>query len=73
MAITVNDIKAKYTAQKLNGTRSWASLNINIKTAVCEAIKEDKNLMYSVFWENFKANNFIEMSNYLKTQFRKTN
>lgn len=29
--------------------------------------------MYSIFWDDFKFNNFTEMSDYLKDQFRKTN
>ena len=34
MNLEVADIKTKYAAQKMNGTKSWTDLNVNIKTAV---------------------------------------
>jgi len=45
MNILVAEIQAKYAAQKVNNTKSWADLNVNIKTAVCEVVKEDKTLL----------------------------
>lgn len=73
MTQLVSSIKTKYTAEKITGTRTWADLNINVKTAVSEIIKEDKSLLSSGFWDDFKYNNFSEMSDYLKSEFRKTN
>ncbi len=35
MSKLVVDIKNKYATQQMNGTKLWADLNINIKTAVC--------------------------------------
>ena len=58
MSILTNQIKTKYATQKMNGTIAWSDMNINIKTAVCEVIKEDKTLLYSGFWDDFKYNNF---------------
>lgn len=45
MNILVNEIKTKYLAEKTNGTLSWTDLNINIKTAVAEVIKEKRDLI----------------------------
>lgn len=45
MNLLLNDIKSKYSAQRMNGTKSWTEININIKTAVAQVIKEDQLLM----------------------------
>jgi hypothetical protein len=58
MNLLVNDIKNRYADQKMNNTLSWADMNINIKTAVLEVIKEDKLMLESVFWDDFNWNNF---------------
>lgn len=57
----------------MNGTLAWIDINVNIKTAICEVVKEDSLLLYSVFWDDLRYNNFTEMSDYLKEKFRTTN
>ena len=58
MNLLVTDIKNRYVDQKMNNTLSWPDMNINIKTAVLEVIKEDRLVLESVFWDDFKWNNF---------------
>ena len=72
MSQLVTTVKSKYVAEKANGTRNWSNININIKTALGMVLKEDKSLINSTFWDSFTHNNFTSMSDYLKTEFKKT-
>jgi hypothetical protein len=54
----LTEIKAKYASEKLTTSKVWTDINVNVRTAVSEVIKEDKTLLSGAFWDDFKANNF---------------
>jgi hypothetical protein len=55
MSQLYTNVKSKYLTEKANGTRTWANLNVNIKTALGMVLKEDKSLLTpnSTFWKSF--------------------
>lgn len=61
--ITAN-LSALYNANKASYAPTWASLNINIKTAVVEMAKYNMNgnFIAGTFWKNFLFNNWALMS-----------
>ena len=68
----LTQIKTKYASEKISTSKSWADINVNIRTAISEVMKEDKTLLSGAFWDDFRWNNFTEMANYLKDKFRET-
>ncbi len=73
MDALTTQVKTKYAAEKKNGTKTWAALNINIKTAILMVVKEDSTCLANQFWAAFTTNTFSDMSDYLKNQFDLTN
>jgi hypothetical protein len=66
--------KTLYTSKQKTNTSTWVNLNINVKTALLETLKENLTLMgNSNFWNYFLSNNFASMSTYLKQQYNQTN
>jgi hypothetical protein len=65
----VFNLSTIYNANKVSYAPAWASLNINIKTAVVEMAKYNinQNFIGGSFWNSFLFNNWVAMSSELKS------
>lgn len=67
--------QTQYMASKALASQNWADININIKTAVLQSLKESwaKIETGNILWQSFLTNDYRKMSDTLKDEYRVSN